>query len=67
MERSNYTSKYRPWEIKLSILLKDRTTAMYWEKYIKSQKSKKFIEALVLERSKINRDAQLVRVPTRRD
>ena len=45
-----YTSKYLPWELKLSFKVSEsRADAMLVERFIKSQKSRKFIEKLIKE------------------
>ena len=45
---NSFTSKHRPWELKASFKCKNLEQAAWIEKYIKSQKSKKFIEDVLL-------------------
>ena len=67
-QSTKYTFKHRPWELKASFFVsEDRGEAMKVERYIKRQKSRKFIERLVavyLDREAL---AQLVGVPMNRD
>jgi putative endonuclease len=42
-----YTSKFKPWSLKLSIELQDKAIAIKVEKFIKKQKSRKFIEKVI--------------------
>jgi len=56
----SYTSKFAPWEIKLIMDVgENRGIAMRIEKYLKRQKSRKFIERLIeseeLQNSILNR------------
>ena len=63
--RNTYTSKHRPWILVASMKVgEDRAFAMKIEKFIKKQKSKKFIKKLISQPDLI---PQLVRVPKRRD
>ena len=63
-----FTSKYRPWVLKASFEVGgNRGKAMKIEKYIKRQKSKKFIERIVENINDREFMAQLVRVPFERD
>ena len=43
----SYTSKYRPWELEKSWCVKTRKEAMKLERFIKKQKSQKFIKKLI--------------------
>jgi putative endonuclease len=67
-QSKKYTFKHRPWTLKASFYVgDDRSTAMKVERYIKRQKSRKFIEKLIrihFDREKL---AQLIRVPMHRD
>ena len=47
LSEKSFTSKYRPWIIKQSIAVVDRSIAMRIEKYIKGRKSRKYIESLI--------------------
>jgi len=48
LEKSKFTAKFIPWEIAVSFPVSDsRADAMKIEKFIKSQKSKKFILKLI--------------------
>ena len=61
---NTYTSKYRPWVLKAYFPVSDdRGQALIIEKYIKKQKSKKFIELLIEHKDNPDRLALLVRVP----
>jgi putative endonuclease len=48
-EENTFTSKYRPWILKLALKVSDRSTAMKIEKYIKGRKSKIYINKLIAE------------------
>jgi putative endonuclease len=49
----SFTSKHRPWILKCLIpVSSERGEAMKWEKYLKGLKSRKIIEALIVERHK---------------
>ncbi len=68
-DRVTYTSKHRPWRLVAVFSAGDsRAEAMYFEKFIKKQKSRKLIERLIdtsfVPEGKL---AQLVRVPHLRD
>ena len=67
--RKTYTSKYRPWRlVGLFRVVGGRSEAMSAEKYIKRQKSRRFIEDLISGKIELKGDlAQLVSVPTGRD
>jgi predicted GIY-YIG superfamily endonuclease len=49
-ERSenSYTSKYRPWELKIAICVESRSVAMKIEKYLK-KKNRNFINRVIKE------------------
>ena len=48
MDYVSYTSKHRPWELKMKLDVGlERSKAMKIERYIKKQKSKKYIEQLI--------------------
>ena len=68
-DRKTYTSKYRPWEVVALFEVKDRATARKCERFIKKQKSRKFIIQIIngLEFNSSSVLAQLVRVPISRD
>ena len=42
-----YTSKYKPWEVKLTYEIEKKALAMRLEKFIKKQKSRKFINKII--------------------
>jgi putative endonuclease len=67
--RNTFTSKHRPWILKAVFeCSKSKTEAMWLEKYIKKQKSRKLIEQLCDPSFKLfGALAQLVRVPDVRD
>ncbi len=66
--RNTYTKKNGPWVLEVQFLVNDkRGDAMRMEKYIKKQKSRKFIERLIKEPGFFESIAQLVRVPIHRD
>ena len=44
---SSYTSKYRPWELKLAIEVKNGSQAIKMERYIKGRKSRSYITKLI--------------------
>jgi putative endonuclease len=51
VEDTKFTSKYLPWELKLSFpVSSERGAAIHVEKFIKSQKSKVFIKTLIAEK-----------------
>ncbi len=63
-ERITYTSKHRPWFLKAAFECLSESEAMKIEKFIKKQKSRKFIETICNPCSKLmGQLAQLVRVP----
>jgi putative endonuclease len=46
--KESFTSKYRPWELKIAIEAGEtRSEAMLLERFIKKKKSRKFIEYLI--------------------
>ncbi len=47
LSTKSYTSKYRPWELKLALPVESRSQAMLIEKYIKKQRSKRYIKELI--------------------
>ena len=58
---STYTSKHRPWVLKASIpISEERGAALKVERYIKKQKSRKFIEELIAYQNDSERIAQLL-------
>lgn len=60
---NSFTSKHRPWELKAAFKCKNLEQAAWCEKYIKQQKSSKFIEEHLLdENSKHPLLKNLVRV-----
>jgi putative endonuclease len=63
-ERTTYTSKHRPWIMVALFEVKENWgVALKIEKFIKKQKSRTFIEALVLKNDIPAALALLVRVP----
>lgn len=64
-QSKKYTYKYRPWELALSFLVGERRSdALKVERYIKSKKSRKFIELILAKKDDYDQVAQLVRVPS---
>ena len=52
LSENSYTSKYRPWELKASFNVGDsRTVALKIERHIKNQKSRSYIENIILRKS----------------
>ena len=67
-QANTYTSKYRPWELKVVFECGDnRGIAMSTERFIKKQKSRQFIISLIHSDILIDSLAHLVRVPNLRD
>ena len=67
-QSAKYTFKHRPWELKAKICLgEDRSIAIRTERYIKRQKSRKFIQQLIDSKDESDKLAQLLRVPVYRD
>ncbi|MCG9899517.1 MAG: GIY-YIG nuclease family protein [Hydrotalea sp.] len=67
-QRNVYTSKYRPWDLKAVFSCgSDVSVAVQIERFIKRQKSRKFIESLINGEGFTGILAQLVRVPQERD
>ncbi|MFK7921916.1 MAG: GIY-YIG nuclease family protein [Bacteroidia bacterium] len=67
-QQSKYTFKHRPWELKASFCLgEERSLTIQVERYIKRQKSRKFIEQLIDFQEDLAQIAQLLRVPVYRD
>ncbi|MEQ8910367.1 MAG: GIY-YIG nuclease family protein [Vicingaceae bacterium] len=65
---NTFTSKHRPWTYKAHFKVNgQKSDALGIEKFIKSQKSQKFIERLIEAESFKGKLAQLVRVPKLRD
>jgi putative endonuclease len=48
--RTGYTSKKRPWQLVYSEQFENKTDALKREKFIKAQKSKSFIQALIQQK-----------------
>ena len=66
--RLTYTAKYRPWQLKAVYSCGlDEATAVQIERFIKRQKSKKFIERLIEGQGFTGILSQLIRVPYERD
>ncbi|MBN8701809.1 MAG: GIY-YIG nuclease family protein [Bacteroidetes bacterium] len=66
--RTKFTSKHLPWKLVCSFpISENRGDAMKAEKYIKKQKSRKYLELLIGSEIEQQRVAQLVRVPMHRD
>ena len=69
-EIHKYTSKYRPWQLVLSLEISEfRSEAIHMERFLKKQKSKEFIRRFISEK-KIRNDikSRFVRsVPKDRD
>ena len=67
-QSKKYTFKHRPWKIAAQFEVgKNRGEAIKIEKYIKRQKSRKFIEKVISAQGDQAKVAQLVRVPMNRD
>ncbi|MCX6353199.1 MAG: GIY-YIG nuclease family protein [Bacteroidetes bacterium] len=67
-DRNTFTSKHRPWILAASLSISDNEAeAMRIEKFIKKQKSRKFLESLIDAKEMSGILAQLVRVPKLRD
>ncbi|NOX85522.1 MAG: GIY-YIG nuclease family protein [Chlorobi bacterium] len=68
IDNKSYTSRYQPWILKRSFFVgNDRGVAMRIERFIKKQKSRKFIEKVIEDPYQIDFIVQLVRVPRPRD
>jgi putative endonuclease len=66
--RDSYTSKHRPWILKVAFECgEDEGATKRIETFIKKQKSRRFIEKMIAEESLSGELAQLVRVPNDRD
>ncbi|MEM7373860.1 MAG: GIY-YIG nuclease family protein, partial [Bacteroidota bacterium] len=62
-QSTKYTFKHRPWELKVSFVAgNSRAEAMKIERYIKRQKSRQFIQALIEAHPDEEQFAQLLRV-----
>lgn len=46
-EKNNFTSRYRPWNLMLSIPVPSRNIALRMERYIKNRKSKSYWNNLI--------------------
>lgn len=65
---NTFTSKHRPWDLKAAFACgNSESDAVKIERFIKKQKSKNFIERLILADNFTGSLAQLVRVPKLRD
>jgi putative endonuclease len=63
-ERETYTSKHRPWTLKAVFACgEDEGEAKRIETFIKKQKSRKFLERMIVGEALYGGLAQLVRVP----
>ncbi|MEM6345204.1 MAG: GIY-YIG nuclease family protein, partial [Bacteroidota bacterium] len=63
-QSAKYTFKHRPWELKAKFCLgEDRSQAIRTERYIKRQKSRKFIQQLIDSKDEVEQLAQLLGVP----
>ena len=47
LSEGSYTSKYRPWELRLSLPVPTRSSAIRLEAHIKGKKRRSFIEVLL--------------------
>ena len=47
LSENSFTSRYRPWELGHTIDVPDRTIAIKMERFIKKQKSKKYLREVV--------------------
>ena len=55
LSATSYTSKYRPWELKKSIVVETRSIAMPLERLIKKKKSRKYIEYILKNEEELER------------
>ena len=63
-QKKKFTYKYRPWELALAIpMAATRAEAMRIEKFVKSKKSRAFIQQLVQAKEDEEKIALLLRVP----
>ena len=53
LSENSFTSRYRPWRLKLKILVNNRSEAVTIERYIKNRKSKAYIRKLIQEESAV--------------
>jgi len=51
--KGSSTSKAKDWEIVLQVPCKDRSEARKLERFVKKQKSKKFIESIIDDKNKL--------------
>ena len=67
--KNSYTFKFRPWILKACFEISEsRGEARKVENYLKSMKSRKLIESLILYPEEFDKIVKLVRaIPTRRD
>jgi len=66
--RLGFTAKYRPWVLKAVFQCsQDEAIAIRIERFIKRQKSRKFLETIINAESLTGVLANLVRVPNSRD
>jgi putative endonuclease len=59
LDINSFTSKYRPWEIVAKIHFKSRESAMKAERFIKKQKSRNFIQKIILRQNDIDFISQI--------
>ena len=52
LSENSFTSRYRPWELVLVIQVPDRTTAIRMERFIKQQKSKKYLREVIASKER---------------
>ena len=63
-KKNSYTKKHRPWKLATSFPVgNSRGEALKIERYIKKQKSRKFILELIENKDNLEKIAQMVRVP----
>ncbi|MCB9347705.1 MAG: GIY-YIG nuclease family protein [Lewinellaceae bacterium] len=68
LSENSFTSRYRPWELQLTILVNNRSEALCIERYIKSRKSKLYIKKLIQEEHAVEQLLNKFNInPTRSD
>ena len=52
LSENSFTSRYRPWALALAIEVPDRTIAIKMERFIKKQKSKKYLSEVIASKTR---------------
>ena len=52
LSENSFTSRYRPWVLALVIKVPDRTVAIKMERFIKKQKSKKYLSEVIASKAR---------------